>query len=223
MDSDEDGTADACDLCEGSDDALDADGDGAPDACDLCEGFDDSADADEDGVPDACDICEGDDALCTGTCAEGAEPVEVFAGGVVGCAGSVAWDDRNVLCGERSAAATAEEWVAARGDSAPSHHYWTDDDLTWDPTDDNGDCSADLVGSETHTGSCPAGPMRVCTGLPESRDDVDLADPSGNTCTWGGCGWQVNEPNEFFGGCSTASGGGESGGLAGTLCTLRAL
>ena len=72
VDTDGDGSGDACDgdddddtVADGSDNCpttadapqVDADGDGAGDACDRCEGFDDAADADADGVADGCDAC----------------------------------------------------------------------------------------------------------------------------------------------------------------------
>ena len=60
-DADDDQIGDACDLCDGGDDADDADGDEVPDECDVCEGFDDFQDDDADGVPNGCDVCDGAD------------------------------------------------------------------------------------------------------------------------------------------------------------------
>ncbi len=56
-DGDADGICDAEDICEFGDDSLDSDGDGTPDACDF---FNDT-DSDGDGVPDSEDICPGGD------------------------------------------------------------------------------------------------------------------------------------------------------------------
>lgn len=224
LDTDEDGTPDACDLCADSDDAVDTDEDGVPDGCDVCAGEDDTADADEDGVPDACDVCpEWDDAECAAGCAGSARTAyEGFGGGVVGCSGTVQWSDRDTLCGEGFYAATGEEWVGARGEAAPTYHYWTDQDLRWDSNDDNGECSVAPLGEGPHDGECEAGPMRVCVG---DGDGVnDSVDPLGNTCTWTGCGWGENEPQEYFGGCSLLVGeAGETGDEAGTLCVARTL
>ncbi|HKQ46699.1 MAG TPA: thrombospondin type 3 repeat-containing protein, partial [Phycisphaerae bacterium] len=53
-DCDTDGEGDACES--------DSDSDGVPDACDICQGFDDAQDADTDGIPDGCETgaCCGD-------------------------------------------------------------------------------------------------------------------------------------------------------------------
>ncbi|MEE9190623.1 MAG: thrombospondin type 3 repeat-containing protein, partial [Candidatus Neomarinimicrobiota bacterium] len=63
IDTDYDDVPNGCDLCEGHSDNDDADGDGIPDGCDICEGHDDKEDADGDGIPDACDVCPGSDDL----------------------------------------------------------------------------------------------------------------------------------------------------------------
>ena len=46
---------DDADICPGEDDTIDSDVDGTPDACDLCPGSDDNQDMDGDGLPDGCD------------------------------------------------------------------------------------------------------------------------------------------------------------------------
>ena len=76
-DSDNDGTTDPFDICQGHDDTvdidndtvpdgcdsfIDADGDGVSDANDACEGYNDSIDADADGVPDGCDAAPNGEA-----------------------------------------------------------------------------------------------------------------------------------------------------------------
>jgi hypothetical protein len=58
-DEDNDGVADACDICPGYNDNVDSDDDGVPDGCDICPGYNDNVDSDDDGVPDGCDICPG--------------------------------------------------------------------------------------------------------------------------------------------------------------------
>ncbi|MCG8455155.1 MAG: VCBS repeat-containing protein, partial [Holophagales bacterium] len=55
-DDDSDGFRNACDVCDGFDDALDDDGDGVPDGCDRCPGEDDRVDLDGEGTPDACQV-----------------------------------------------------------------------------------------------------------------------------------------------------------------------
>ena len=75
FDGDEDGIADACDLCP-ADAANDADGDGVCGDADICAG-NDRVDNDADGVPDACDtLCPFDptnDADFDGVCG-GSDP-----------------------------------------------------------------------------------------------------------------------------------------------------
>jgi len=61
MDTDQDGIADGCDTCDGSDDSIDTDQDGIADGCDTCDGSDDNIDTDQDGIADGCDTCEGSD------------------------------------------------------------------------------------------------------------------------------------------------------------------
>ena len=90
-DSDDDGTNDPFDVCQGHDDKIDLDNDSLPDGCDdyvdsdgdgivdendTCQGFDDSIDIDNDSIADGCDelldndsdgisniedVCEGSD------------------------------------------------------------------------------------------------------------------------------------------------------------------
>jgi hypothetical protein len=90
-DSDDDGTNDPFDVCQGHDDKIDLDNDSLPDGCDdyvdsdgdgivdendACQGFDDSVDIDNDSIADGCDdlldndsdgisniedVCEGSD------------------------------------------------------------------------------------------------------------------------------------------------------------------
>jgi hypothetical protein len=60
VDTDGDGTPDACDSCN---DDGDDDGDGVKNCDDICSAGDDTVDTDGDGTPDACDIevCDGVD------------------------------------------------------------------------------------------------------------------------------------------------------------------
>ena len=136
-------------------------------------------------------------ALCvpnTG-CADGSVE-QVFANGMVGCAGSVAYASRDTLCSVGYQPATAAQWVANRGAAVPAHDYWTDDSLLW-----NGTSSACFVSTSVGGTTCGASPMRVCT--------PGGTDAEGNTCNWTHCGLNTTTPDQFFGGCVSN---------AGTLC-----
>jgi hypothetical protein len=168
--------------------------------------------------------CSGDPtagALCcpvTAGCANGA-PDDVFPmyptidkNGVshvgevrmVGCGGSVTWDQRASLCGAGYSpckastwANAAQTWAALNTLPQPSADYWTDDNLGYGTEywETSGDCKA------TTSPNCNA-PMRVCT--PNGPDSY------GNVCNWTGCGLG-STTNEWFGGCSNDM-------TAGTLC-----
>ena len=205
---------DADDLCPGGDDSFDSDFDTVPDDCDVCEG-DDLGNRDADGTPDDCD-----DSECAIGCAEGVVAQEAFGLGIFDCAGSVAWEDARSLCARRWVLANAELWVAAQGRAVPTYNYWTSDELAWETDDGAGDCSVDLIGDGTHSGGCGDGPMWVCAASEDDFFGRNVANPLGNTCTWVGCGFRDNAPNQFFGGCRSHPEGGPEGGLAGSLCFL---
>jgi hypothetical protein len=141
-------------------------------------------------------------ALCVPNgCANGSIS-QTFSGGLIGCAGSVPWTQRASLCGPGYRTATAVEWESLFGGTAPSHNYWTDDNLPATGSM-SGSCYADWDGASCgSTGGSPT-PMRIC--VPTGTD------PEGNTCTMTNCGFRSASPSEFFGGCvGNAS--------AGTLC-----
>ena len=73
-DEDEDGVCFLDDLCPGGDDALDDDSDGVPDFCDVCHGGDDRIDSDFDLTPDFCD-CDSDLCPTAASCDETDEGV----------------------------------------------------------------------------------------------------------------------------------------------------
>ncbi|MCP3098408.1 hypothetical protein LZ198_05890 [Myxococcus sp. K15C18031901] len=138
--------------------------------------------------------------LVAGPCADGTSE-QTFAGGMVGCAGQVTWDNRASLCGAGYRLATATEWVNLRGTAAPLHNYWTHDNLRY-----SGSANACSVSSATGT-ACPANmPMRVCT--------ANGGDAQGNQCNWRNCGYGTNTPNQYFGGCAGNT-------TAGALCVPR--
>ncbi|MEM1178345.1 MAG: Calx-beta domain-containing protein [Acidobacteriota bacterium] len=138
LDTDSDGFRDACDVCDGFDDAIDSDGDTVPDGCDVCAGGDDRVDVDGEGTPDPCQAvatlaiddvsaAEGDagttDFTFTVTLT-GASP-EAFAVDFATVDGSATVDD-----GDYTAAAgtlvftgfdgeTATATVSVAGDAAP--------------------------------------------------------------------------------------------------------
>jgi hypothetical protein len=129
-------------------------------------------------------------------CADGSAE-QVFGQGMVGCAGSVTFADRNTLCAPGYKAATAAQWVTGRGTAAPTHNYWTDDALNWAGTGP----SACSVSTTTGSNSCGASPMRVCGAATDAENNI---------CIWTHCGLNTNTPDQFFGGCASN---------AGTLCT----
>jgi hypothetical protein len=66
-DSDGDGVADPCDICDGYSDFIDSDGDGVPDGCDVCPGSDDylaDLNGDQDGITERDECPGGDLAKC---------------------------------------------------------------------------------------------------------------------------------------------------------------
>ena len=139
-------------------------------------------------------------ALCVPSvgCADGSVE-QVFANGMVGCAGAVTFANRDALCARGYQPATAAQWAANRGSAVPTHDYWTNDALNWMGSAPSA-CAVSPVNGST---SCGANPMRVCTSTG--------ADPENNSCTWTHCGLEVNAPDQWFGGCV--------GTTAGTLCT----
>ena len=134
-------------------------------------------------------------AIVAGRCADGTQE-QTFTGGMVGCAGAVTFANRNTLCAPGFRMVTAAEWTALRNGAAPTHDYWTSNDLKYSGTGP----SACSVSAETGN-SCGTTPMRVCTGT----------DPEGNVCNWTHCGIDANTPDQFFGGCSGNT-------FAGALC-----
>ena len=152
-------------------------------------------------VSDAFGGCSGNPTagtLCIATaCADGSDE-QVFSNGMVGCAGSVPWDQRDSLCGAGQRAASAAEWAALRRGAEPNNNYWTADVLNY--AGSNTQCSAQAAGGNV----CPANePMRVCT--------ANGNDTAGNHCNWTHCGFGANAPDEFLGGC-------QGNPTAGTLC-----
>jgi hypothetical protein len=132
-----------------------------------------------------------------GRCADGSQE-QVFAGGLVGCAGAVSFADRTTLCAPGFRTASSAEWVALHGSVAPTHDYWTNDGLRYLGSG----TAACSVSPETGF-SCGATPMRVCTATG--------SDPEGNVCNWQHCGLESTTPDQFFGGCAGNT-------TAGALC-----
>jgi hypothetical protein len=137
-------------------------------------------------------------------CASSVTAVERFGGAknMTGCAGSVPWFQRELLCAPGYSACTAAEWMANRGKVVPSHNYWTNDDLRY------GGWSGACWASDTSGNQCNQ-PMRVCK--PGGDDDWDGDGIQDNDCNWSMCGWKASTPNEYFGGCYNDD-------TAGTLC-----
>lgn len=155
-------------------------------------------------------------------CATGT-PQDTFYNGVVGCGGSVPWNQRQNLCGAGYTVCSAQQW-ATLGQTPPPYsivgtprvptaNYWTDDDLGWGgagpnncdatPAGTGNSCGTVSVAIDGTTENVPA-PMRVCKPNPG-------VDAYGNTCNWAGCGLGSTTPDLNFGGCS-----GDA--TAGALC-----
>lgn len=116
---------------------------------------------------------------------------------LVGCAGSVSWDNRESLCGPRELAVNTSEWTLLRGNLAPTHHYWTSELLLY-----SGSGTSNCSVSTTTGASCGTDdPMHICS--PAGTD------AEGNHCNWTHCGLNTTTPDQFFGGC---------GATAGTAC-----
>ena len=89
----------------------------------------------------------------------GGAAAQTFPNGMIGCSGNVSWVNRGLLCGALYRPASAAEWAALHGSVAPTHDYWTSDDLHY-----SGVGSASCSATMTSGNACPAGqPMRVCT------------------------------------------------------------
>jgi hypothetical protein len=138
-------------------------------------------------------------AIVAGRCADGTQE-QTFTGGMVGCAGAVTFANRNTLCAPGFRMVTAAEWTALRNGAAPTHDYWTSNDLKYSGTGP----SACSVSAETGN-SCGTTPMRVCTAAG--------TDAEGNQCNWQHCGLEANLPDQFFGGCAGNT-------TAGALCIV---
>lgn len=134
-------------------------------------------------------------------CADGTVE-QVFAGGIVGCAGAVTFPNRATLCALGYHPLPAMVWRTSRGTTVPTHHYWTEDVLNYTGTG-TGMCSAEYA---TRGSACPANdPMRVCAST--------VVDPEGNHCNWFNCSLDsgTTTPNDYMGGCA-------GNHTAGTLC-----
>ena len=134
-------------------------------------------------------------------CADGSVE-QVFAGGIVGCAGAVTFPNRKSLCAAGFHPLASMTWRTSRGTTVPTHHYWTNDILNYTGTG-TGMCSAEYA---TRGTACPPDdPMRVCAST--------VVDPEGNRCNWFNCAFDSGSttPNEYFGGCA-------GNHTAGTLC-----
>lgn len=143
--------------------------------------------------------------LCSSgaACAGGAAPTDFFSPTMVGCGGTVTWDQRATLCGPGSSPCTPAQWAAIGGAVVPAQDYWTNGALAHYAGTASGACEAVPSGGS----SCdPGSPMRVCTphGSPAGTDSF------GNTCALVDCGLGTLD-DRYLGGCL-------SNPTAGTLC-----
>jgi hypothetical protein len=136
-------------------------------------------------------------------CADGSAE-QSFDSWMVGCAGTVNFSNRAVLCVAGTHVCSAAEWVAHRGGAVPIYDYWTNDNLMYNLVPS---CWV----SPTSGMACPLpfGPMLVCT-----PSGIDAA---GNKCSTANCGYLApSSPNEYFGGCAASGTAGYA--TAGALC-----
>jgi hypothetical protein len=148
-------------------------------------------------------------------CADGSVE-QLFAEGVVGCAGQVPFAQADDLCAPGYSTVAADRWEGARGKTVPTHDYWVRDDYA-KPGDSTGlnryegtatSCTACSGATCVHGSNCPSdAPMHVCT--------ASGTDPEGNTCEWAGCNGVDGAP-AYFGGCY-----GLHDSTAGALCAPR--
>ena len=146
LDTDNDGTADGCDVCpndefddadndgvcgdvdqcEGHDDSLDADGDTVADGCDVCDGGDDTVDTDSDGMPNDCDVDitlhEGNNLVSFHALPDAGLDVGTFFGST-----SVY---QVIGQGVSSVINNAGDWVGSLSDVAAEDGYWVRADLS---------------------------------------------------------------------------------------------
>jgi hypothetical protein len=136
-------------------------------------------------------------------CADGTAE-DVFPGGMVGCAGSVSWANRDSLCAAGYRSATAAEF-SQRADwmGLSSHDYWVADNLRY-----SGSSSSCDVSTTSGNLCTPGNPMRVCT--------PGGSDAEGNSCTWARC-----KIDDTFSGSSQSFGGCNANPTAGTVCLPR--
>jgi hypothetical protein len=188
----------------------DAPNDGPHDA--RLDGGDDAGDA---GGNEASGDDSGDDSTVAAPCANNAPAAQQFTSKMYGCAGVVIWDNRATLCNSPCVTCSATQWVNGHGSAAPTHDYWTDDNLGYNGGG-AGLCEAILDGGNLCGAGGDAGdfaPFRVCLPANPFPDGgfTSLKDPEGNVCNWSDCGFGTVSPDEFFGGCANDF-------TAGTLC-----
>jgi len=150
--------------------------------------------------------CNSGETCTTGTCAgvvvkacaSGTED-QTFDGTMRGCKGHVSFSSRATLCNTGYRVCTAQEWMANRGTTKPTHIYWTNDVL-YANSGSSSSCAVRMTPPWTW---CDAStPMRVCSGH---------SDAEGNACNWINCGYLTQSPNHYFGGC-------QGNWTAGALC-----
>jgi hypothetical protein len=144
-------------------------------------------------------LCDGISAPANvaSACAQGSTPLQYFGTyadstgatrEVVGCSGAVGWNTMQCGAGWEPAPSLAWTLTYANAGLAPTHTYWTSDNLGYGGSG-SGSCSA-AVGLN----SCGVNdPMRVC---PSSGNDAD-----GNRCNWTNCSDGSGTTPMYYGGC----------------------
>jgi hypothetical protein len=164
----------------------------------------------------SCQVATGQSSDTAGTlccahsveCAGGAAPTDFFTPTMVGCGGTVTFDQRATLCGPGFTPCGLDKWMATAGAATPTQDYWTNANPGHYQGTGSGSCEAVMSGGT----ACDANsPIRVCTpgGSPAGTDSF------GNTCTLTECG-ALTYQNQHLGGCF-------SNPTAGTLCCASAL
>jgi hypothetical protein len=111
---------------------------------------------------------------CVGAVAE-----QSFGATMSGCAGTVAFEQRETLCAPGYHVCSAQEWVDRRNGQEPSYHYWTNDNLHYNGSSSS--CWVSLAGGN----DCGSTPMRVCA-------------PSGSSIPIGGYQGVFESSSRFY-------------------------
>ncbi len=199
IDTDGDGTPDACDNCNNNltntacDDGdacttndvydancnctgifADADNDGVCDVDDICPNGNDALDADGDGIPDACDDCDNN--MIDTTCDDGNTcTIDDRYDDNCNCIGTLVDTDGDGVCDADDICANGDDNLDTDGDGTPDACDNCNNNLTNTACDDGDACTT----NDVYDANCN------CTGIFADADndgvcDVDDICPNGN-------------------------------------------